>query len=149
MENSDSLLTPSSPNTEQKIKQGCQGDDPIAELRELQSTLDERLDYMRELVTQANDIGFDFMKSQCGTQNQIETFFAGVVTLEHHLNVASMAMSKSIDAVSCPTVHELYSSFIDDALCTDYATASSGGFVFMFTTCILGLVMITLRAAWA
>jgi hypothetical protein len=110
--------------------------------------LEENLELMRTHLAQAEAVGLDTMKEQCGTGNHVDKFFNGVYTLEGQLTNVLAALKEAGDTLACPAIHTLYVSAVHDAVCTDFATANANGFILLLLVSISNMILITLRSSW-
>ena len=128
--------------------QGCQGYDPVAEIRSLESLVVENVNKVQEKIDQAHAIGSSILSQKCGAGNQIDAFFSGAEGLEGHLRTVMFSLRNAIHTLECPKINALYASAVEDSVCTEVASANASGFVLFFIVGICNMVMISLRASW-
>jgi hypothetical protein len=114
----------------------------------LEAILKERVDEMRLRLDQADAVGYEIMRDRCGTGNNIDRFFVGVRILEGQLHSVQVSLATAGDTLQCPKIHKLYSSVIQDSVCTDMASANANGFVLVILVAISNMILISLRASW-
>ncbi|KAL3903481.1 MAG: hypothetical protein SGARI_005363 [Bacillariaceae sp.] len=112
--------------------EGCQGDDPLAELSTLQAVLAETLGIVDQNVDLAFEIGIPSMEELCGAGNNVALFFDNISLLQDQLDRVNDSLTLTKEALSCPRLNDLYIRAIHGALCTEFATANANGFI-LFT----------------
>jgi len=127
---------------------GCQGDDPVREILTLQAVLEESMGFVNKRVDIAYEIGIANMQEQCGEGNLVQPFFESLSTLQDQFVMVSQALGEAHEALACPRINALYVNAVHDALCTDFATANSSGFILFLVFSFCGMILISLRAAW-
>lgn len=103
---------------------------------------------MRYRLEQAGAVGYDIMRDRCGPGNNVDRFFVGVRILEGQLYSVQVSLANAGDTIQCPNIHKLYSSVIQDSVCTDMASANANGFVLVLLVAISNMIIISLRASW-
>jgi hypothetical protein len=114
----------------------------------LQAILKENVDEMRFRLEQADAVGYDIMRDRCGTGNNVDRFFVAVRILEGQLYSVQVSLANAGDTLHCPKIHKLYSSVMQDSVCTDMASANANGFVLVLLVAISNMILISLRASW-
>jgi hypothetical protein len=114
----------------------------------LEAILKERVDEMRYRLEQADAVGYDIMRDRCGTGNNVDRFFVGVRILEGQLYSVQVSLANAGNTLQCPKIHKLYSSVIQDSVCTEMASANANGFVLVLLVAISNMILISLRASW-
>jgi hypothetical protein len=103
---------------------------------------------MRFRLEQADAVGYDTLRDRCGTGNNVDRFFVAVQILEGQLNSVQVSLANAGDTLHCPKINKLYSSVMQDSVCTDMASANANGFVLVLLVAISNMIIISLRASW-
>jgi hypothetical protein len=114
----------------------------------LQAILKENVDEMRFRLEQADAVGYGTLRDRCGTGNNVDRFFVGIRILEGQLYSVQVSLANAGDTLQCPKIHKLYSSVMQDSVCTDMASANANGFVLVLLVAISNMIIISLRATW-
>jgi hypothetical protein len=114
----------------------------------LEAIIKETVDEMRFRLEQADAVGYDTMRDRCGTGNNVDRFFAGVRILEEQLYSVQVSLATAGDTLQCPKLHKLYSSVIQESVCTDMASANANGFILVLLVAISNMILVSLRASW-
>jgi hypothetical protein len=128
--------------------QGCRGEDPVAEIEALEAILKENVDEMHYRLEQADAVGYNFLRDQCGPGNNVDRFFVGLRILAGQLYSVQVSLANAGNTLQCPKIHKLYSSVIQDSVCTEMASANANGFVLVLLVAISNMILISLRASW-
>lgn len=103
---------------------------------------------MRARLDEADAVGFAFMRQVCGQGNKIDLFFNGVRILERKLYSVQASLANTGNALQCPKISMLYSSLMEESVCTDMASANANGFILLLLVAFSNMILITLRASW-
>ena len=103
---------------------------------------------MRGRLDEAESVGYAFMRDICGPENSVDKFFGGIGVLEVKLFTVQVSLANTGDAMQCPKINTLYSSIIQDSVCTEMASGNANGFVLLLLVAISNMVLISLRASW-
>jgi hypothetical protein len=128
--------------------EGCQGEDPLAELESLRALLAESLAYVDSNFDIAQTIGIDNLEAACGEGNSVRVFFENIDLLQNQFGRINGTLTATETALACPRLNQLYVRATHVALCTEFASANAGGFVLFLVVSFSGLILISLRAAW-
>ena len=127
---------------------GCLVEDPIEPIEQLEEDLMGHIDMIRTQVLQADEVGISILQTRCGEQNKIDEFFVASRSLEADLTEVHGALDSISDSLACSRINELYRQIFHDAICTEVASASAGGFVLFLLVSICCSTLISLRASW-
>lgn len=92
--------------------------------------------------------GYGPLDTACGANNKLDRFFASASQLSYYLRHAHDVVLETLDVLDCAHVSGLYYSLFHDALCSEFASAVSYGYIFVFSVAIASLQILTFRGAW-
>ena len=110
----------------------------------LKGVLDMIDNQLQDILT----VGYGDIDVACGPDNKLDSFFTSASQLSYYLRNAYNVILETHDALDCPHVSGLYHDLFHGALCSEFASAVSFGFVFVLTVGIASLQILTFRTAW-
>ena len=126
-------------------KNACTGESPLDILPHLKSKTDETLDLIVPILDAAHNDKQDIFDSQCGADTAI--LINSLSNIKTSLLGISNQLNESIEATSCNSIRPLLRDLVFGAPCTDTVDGFTWMFSSLMTMTILGLIMITTRAA--
>lgn len=130
------------------IVQCCHDSDPLHVLDAIEGSLNGVLGMIDNHLEDILTDGFGDLEMACGHGNKLDSFFASISQLSYYLHNAYEVVQETHDALDCSHVSGLYHELFHGALCTEFASAVSFGFVLVLTVAIASLQILTFRAAW-
>jgi hypothetical protein len=128
---------------------GCREDVPTMDLSEMETTVQEIIDYVWQNLSDLDAIGRPNLIKLCGNTSNLESFLSNARDLAKLLISVRKALSSTRSSLSCDQVYPIYTSLVHDTVCTDTAAALSSAVILFFILGVMTMIMISLRAAWS
>ncbi|KAL3934264.1 MAG: hypothetical protein SGBAC_009977 [Bacillariaceae sp.] len=126
---------------------GCHDNDPLHILNAIEGSLNGVLGMIDSHLEDILTDGFGDLEMACGRDNKLDSFFASISQLSYYLHNAYEGVQETHEALDCANVSGLYHELFHGALCTEFASAASFGFVLVLTVATASLQILTFRAA--
>jgi hypothetical protein len=104
--------------------------------------------FISESLSKVDAVGLANLEEYCAADRQLGVFLSKSERLGQLLSSADVSLVRVSDALSCERVYAVYDDAINDAMCTNIASALSWGFICFLVAGVATIGMITLRASW-
>jgi hypothetical protein len=126
----------------------CHSGDPTEELSALSGEVLSATSNVTQYLYAIESVGLTNIEGYCGEGESFGAFLAGSRDIVKFLTSIQKSLDDVTVSLSCSRINSLYNEAINDALCTDVASAAAWGLVFFFCIGIATMAMITLRSSW-
>ena len=128
--------------------QRCTGSNPVADIEEIESTVQDTIDVIWRQLSIVDKIGRAKVIEQCGGGARLADVFTGARNLAKLLTTIRKSLGSASNSLECQRVNPIYTQIAHVTVCTDAASATAFGFLFFLILGIACMGMISLRASW-
>lgn len=129
---------------------GCASQDFVQEIETLSKRTGTIVDILHSTTLLVDTVGKDQVGSTCSNGNSGEDnyFFALLPRLVQHYSSIQFSLDDLADTLACEDTHRLFDDIVNEALCTEIASALSWGCILFGLLGVSSMVVVSLRAAW-
>lgn len=132
---------------------GCNSTDPTLAVDTLSKRTESVVEIMRSTLLLINTAGSDDVASLCNSNTGIVAsednyFISSLPRLIDHYSTVQVNLDTLVDTLSCEKTHELFTTAVEESLCTEIASSLSWACALFLLLGVSTMVIITLRASW-